>query len=162
MYIFPLGQLLKSLDLNYQFYADDTQIYINSRPGQHVDVVHLSNCITEIKIWMSNNSLKSLNRSKTEFMLLGSPHQLWNAVSLTLSVDGVALEFHSKFVVAEERPPPPPPPPPPHMIIKRFGCTAIHNKALYKCIIHSLIQTKKSWCHLWCHAVIWALCAEYI
>ncbi len=23
------------------------------------------------------------------------------------------------------------------MIVKRFGCTAIHNKALYKCIIHS-------------------------
>ncbi len=27
-----------------------------------------------------------------------------------------------------------------HMIVKRFGCTAIHNKALYKCIIHSFIQ----------------------
>ncbi len=26
------------------------------------------------------------------------------------------------------------------MIVKRFGCTAIHNKALYKCIIHSFIQ----------------------
>ncbi len=25
----------------------------------------------------------------------------------------------------------------PHMIVTRFGCTAIHNKALYKCIIHS-------------------------
>ncbi len=29
------------------------------------------------------------------------------------------------------------PPPPPHMIVKRFGCTAIHIKALYKkCIIY--------------------------
>ncbi len=27
------------------------------------------------------------------------------------------------------------------MIVKRFGCTAIHNKALYKCIIHSFIHT---------------------
>ncbi len=35
------------------------------------------------------------------------------------------------------RPPPPPPPPPAPIIVKRFGCTAIHNKALYKCIIHS-------------------------
>ncbi len=26
---------------------------------------------------------------------------------------------------------------PPHMIVKCFGCTTIHNKALYKCIIHS-------------------------
>ncbi len=24
---------------------------------------------------------------------------------------------------------------------KRFGCMAIHNKALYKCIIHSFIHT---------------------
>ncbi len=30
--------------------------------------------------------------------------------------------------------------PPPPMNVKRFGCTAIHNKALYKCIIHSFIQ----------------------
>ncbi len=37
-------------------------------------------------------------------------------------------------VVVEERPPPPP-----HMIVKRFGCTTIHNKVLYKCIIHSFI-----------------------
>ncbi len=36
-------------------------------------------------------------------------------------------------VVVEERTPPPP-----HMIVKRFGFTGIHNKALYKCIIHSL------------------------
>ncbi len=27
------------------------------------------------------------------------------------------------------------------LIVKRFGCTAIHNKALYKCIIHSFIKT---------------------
>ncbi len=25
------------------------------------------------------------------------------------------------------------------MIVKHFGCTAIHNKALYKCLIHSFI-----------------------
>ncbi len=26
------------------------------------------------------------------------------------------------------------------MIVKRFGYTAIHNKALYKCLIHSFIK----------------------
>ncbi len=31
-------------------------------------------------------------------------------------------------------------PPRPHMIVKRFGCTAIHNKALYKSIILSFIH----------------------
>ncbi len=39
------------------------------------------------------------------------------------------------LVVVEERPP--------HMIVKRFGCTTIHNKALYKCFIHSFIQMLK-------------------
>ncbi len=37
------------------------------------------------------------------------------------------------LVVVEERPP--------HMIVKRFGCTTIHNKALYKCFIHSFIRS---------------------
>ncbi len=27
------------------------------------------------------------------------------------------------------------------MIVKHFGCTAIHKKALYKCIIHSFIHS---------------------
>ncbi len=27
------------------------------------------------------------------------------------------------------------------MIVKHFGCTVIHNKALYKCIIHSFINS---------------------
>ncbi len=31
--------------------------------------------------------------------------------------------------------------PPPHMIVKRFGFTTIHNKALYKCFIHSFIHS---------------------
>ncbi len=29
------------------------------------------------------------------------------------------------------------------MIVKRFGCTTIHNKALYKCIINSFIHSEK-------------------
>ncbi len=39
---------------------------------------------------------------------------------------------------------PPPPPPPPHLIVKHFGCTAIHNKVLYKCIFHHVLI-----CYLW-------------
>ncbi len=30
----------------------------------------------------------------------------------------------------------------PHMIVKRFGCMTIHNKALYKCLIHAF---KRFW-----------------
>ncbi len=40
------------------------------------------------------------------------------------------------MVVVEERPP--------HMILKWFGCTAIHNKALYKYYIYSFIDNDVS------------------
>lgn len=50
---------------------------------------------SEIETWMSNNFL-CLNCSKTEVMLLGSPHQLCNAGSLALS-DAVGLELKSKL-----------------------------------------------------------------
>ncbi len=33
----------------------------------------------------------------------------------------------------------------PYMIVKCFGCTAIHNKALYKCIIHNHSYKDKNW-----------------
>lgn len=50
----------------------------------------LSNCISEIKTFLY------LDSSKTKVMLLSSPHQLRNAGSLALFVDGVALELQSK------------------------------------------------------------------
>ncbi len=37
---------------------------------------------------------------------------------------------------------------PPHMIVKHFGCTTIHNKALYKCIIHSFINSTEATVHM--------------
>ncbi len=43
------------------------------------------------------------------------------------------------------------------MIVKCFGCTTIHNKALYKCIIHSLIQ---SFTHPHSKSV-WLSCVEH-
>lgn len=42
---------------------------------------------------MVSNNFQCLNSSKTEAMLLSSPHQLRNAGSVDLSVDGVALEL---------------------------------------------------------------------
>ncbi len=39
----------------------------------------------------------------------------------------------SQIIITQETPHP-------NMSVKRFGCTAIHNKALHKCIIPSFIQ----------------------
>ncbi len=33
------------------------QIYIHSNPGQDVNISHLSHCLSEIKLWMSDHFL---------------------------------------------------------------------------------------------------------
>lgn len=96
MYIFPLGQLLRSLGLNYHFYADDTQIYIHSKPADTTAITFLEHSISKIKMWMSQNFL-CLNSDKTEVMLIGSPQQIRKAGDITLMVDGSALEFQTKL-----------------------------------------------------------------
>ncbi len=57
IYIFTLGQLLRSLGLKFHLYADDTQIYIHTKPNDTVSVDFLSTCISKIKEWMSQFSL---------------------------------------------------------------------------------------------------------
>ncbi len=96
IYIFTLGQLLRSLGLKFHLYADDTQIYIHTKPNYTVSVDFLSTCISKITEWMSQNCL-CLNSEKTEVMLIGSPHQLRKAGSITLSVDGSIMKFKTKL-----------------------------------------------------------------
>ncbi len=92
IYIFTLGQLLRSLGLKFHLYADDTQIYIHTKPNDTVSVDFLPTCISKIKEWMSQHFL-CLNSEKAEVMLIGSPHQLRKAGSITLSVDGSIMKF---------------------------------------------------------------------
>lgn len=96
IYVYPLGQLLRSLGLNFHFYADDTQIYIHFRPNEIVPVNFLSECISKMKEWMTDNFL-CLNSEKTEIMLVGSPHQLRKVEPVTLALDGSTVEFQSKL-----------------------------------------------------------------
>ncbi len=64
---------------------------MHSRPGQNLDVPFLTHCISEIKIWMSENFL-CLNNDKTEVLLIGSSNQLRKAGSIILNLDGSVLE----------------------------------------------------------------------
>ncbi len=95
MYIFPLGQLLRSLGLNFHFYADDTQIYIHTKPGDTTAIGFLEHSIAEIKKWMSQDFL-CLNSDKTEVMLIGTPHQISKSGALALTVEGTVLDFQNK------------------------------------------------------------------
>ena len=77
MYITPLKDIIQKHGISYHSYADDTQLYLNFRPGVDINNVcsRLEECISDIKLWMLSNKLK-LNDEKTEVLLLGSPYFL--------------------------------------------------------------------------------------
>ena len=60
-------------------YADDTQLYLSFRPSDDAtsaeSITAMENCISDIRQWMLSYKLK-INDSKTEFIMIGTPHQL--------------------------------------------------------------------------------------
>ena len=85
-YTHPITDVIKQYsDVKYHFYADDTQLYICVDPRKPGETDHaisiLSNCISEIKNWMSNNTcMLLLNDDKTDFFVAANP-RLMNILS---------------------------------------------------------------------------------
>ena len=78
-YTLPLGDICRRHGVSYHLYADDTQLYLTFEPMVSMSAEaaksRIEACILEIKCWMAHNFLK-LNEDKTEFILLGTNHQL--------------------------------------------------------------------------------------
>ncbi|KAK0130714.1 hypothetical protein N1851_027808 [Merluccius polli] len=64
IYLFPLGTLLRHR-VHFHCYADDTQVYISSKPTAAIPPTSLITCLDDIRSWMSSNFLK-LSGNKTE------------------------------------------------------------------------------------------------
>ena len=74
IYTSPLGKILRSLNVNYHFYADDTQLYVTfDLDCADTAITKMENAISMIRDWMSQNFL-CLNDNKTEVLLVGSKH----------------------------------------------------------------------------------------
>ena len=74
MYTQPLADILEHFDMQYHFYADDSQIYKVSDYNQLADTItSTEKCLSEIKTWMDCNKLKP-NEQKTEIMLCSKQH----------------------------------------------------------------------------------------
>ena len=59
-------------NVNYHFYADDSQMYVSFKPTQNdadYALNKLESCLTEIREWMIGNFLK-LNKDKSELIIL--------------------------------------------------------------------------------------------
>ena len=74
-YTSPVADIIKSHDLQYHLYADDTQLYITFKTDSADDAClaksRVEHCVQEIDRWMISNKLK-LNDDKTELFVFSS------------------------------------------------------------------------------------------
>ena len=75
MHTFPLGDIARSHDLSYHFYADDIHLYFFFERSLPEDLSTcksaIEDCINDIDLWILENKLK-LNSGKTEIIVLSS------------------------------------------------------------------------------------------
>ena len=67
LYTSGLANLLEAHRVNYHFYADDTQIYVEINEVEDIKL-RMSSLLRDIKIWMTERKLK-LNEGKTDIMI---------------------------------------------------------------------------------------------
>ncbi len=73
--------------VSFHCYADDTQLYISTRPDETSKLSKLTECVKNVKDWMTNNFLL-LNSDKTEILLIGPNNSAQNLLDYNLQLDG--------------------------------------------------------------------------
>ena len=78
LYTSPLGDLLRRHGMEYDLYADDTQLYITFKSSStdelNAATSRIESCVRDIDTWMTWNKLK-LNGDKTELLFLNAHHR---------------------------------------------------------------------------------------
>ncbi|ROI27659.1 putative RNA-directed DNA polymerase from transposon BS [Anabarilius grahami] len=90
LYMLPLGDIIRKHGVSFHRYADDTQLYISSRPDETYQFAKLTECITDIKNWMTSNFLQ-LNSEKTEILIFGPKTSSRNNLEYCLTLDGCSV-----------------------------------------------------------------------
>ena len=79
LYVSPLGNICRNHGIDFHSYTDNQQNYCAFSPmvpdSKDLCLGQLESCLSNVRTWMWTNLLK-LNNSKTEFLLLGTQHQL--------------------------------------------------------------------------------------
>ncbi len=93
LYMLPLGDIIRKHGVSFHCYADDTQLNISSRPDETYQFSKLTECIVDIKNWMTSNFLL-LNSEKTE-VIIGPKHFACNNLDHCLILDGCSVNSSS-------------------------------------------------------------------
>ncbi len=80
----PLGNIIRKHGLSFHCYADDTELYISSWPGETHQIWKLTECIVDIKNWMMSN-----------FLMLNSKNPTCNNLEHYLTLDGCSVNSFS-------------------------------------------------------------------
>ncbi len=90
LYVLPLGYIIKKYRISFHCYADDTQLYISTRPDETSKLSKLTECAKNVKDWMTYNFLL-LNPDKTEILLIGPKNSTRNILDYNLQLDGCTV-----------------------------------------------------------------------
>ena len=85
LYTSPLSHIFSNSPVSYHLYADDTQLYISfSSSDSAYNLTVLSSILDSVYSWFTLNRL-SVNPSKTEFLLVGTPQQISKLTATSVS-----------------------------------------------------------------------------
>ena len=88
---YPLSYVLDDASIKFHFYADDTQLYISfSSSDSEQNLGQLSSVLDQVYSWFCANRL-SVNPSKTEYLLIGTPQQRRKITNSSVYFQNLAL-----------------------------------------------------------------------
>ena len=91
LYTSPISQIFSNSAVSYHLYADDTQLYISfSASDSTQNLAKLSSTLDSVHSWLFANRL-TVNPSKTEYLLIGTPQQRSKVTSCSIQFHGTTL-----------------------------------------------------------------------
>ncbi len=85
LYMLPLGDIIRKYGISFHCYADDTQLYISTRPDETYKLSKLNECVKNVKDFFL------LNSDKTEILLIGPKNSTQNILDHNLQLDGCTV-----------------------------------------------------------------------